>query len=87
MFQTLLLLSITLALKLIHAEATGNTSSSVGPETTTEKRSDILSVIVGGIETPIKEAADILDYNLKVIFPGKLFLGLRCGKEINVLLD
>jgi hypothetical protein len=94
MFQIQLLLSISLALKLIHAEVTENTTHNEEHEITILPRSGVVSNIVGGlvkplnillsetkevIVNPIKEVADSLKSNLKAIHPGKLCIGLRCG--------
>jgi hypothetical protein len=90
MFQMLLLLSISLTLKLINAETTENIAHNDEHDTSNETRSGIVSYIVGGlveplnillpgktkdiIVHPIKDVADTLDSNLKVIYPGKLYI-------------
>jgi hypothetical protein len=86
-FQTHLLLSIGLTLKIILAEATESTTVNNEQETTTKPRSGAVSNIVGGllkplevvlplstkevIAAPIEGVADVLDSNLKAIYPGE----------------
>jgi hypothetical protein len=87
MFQTHLLLSIGLTLKIILAEATESTTANNEQETMTS-RSGAVSNIVGGllkpldvilplktkevIAAPIQDIADVLDSRLKAIYPGEV---------------
>jgi hypothetical protein len=80
------LLSIGLTLRVILAEATENTTVSNEQETTMKPPSGVISNIVGGILKPVNpvlppsiassalNVADILDYNLKAIYPGKVHM-------------
>lgn len=77
LFQTQLLLSISLTLKLIHGEAIQNPTHYEEHETTTKPKP--------GLSDRIRKAADIIEKeifdSLKPIVPGKLCKGLRSDWE------
>lgn len=101
MFQTHLLLSIGLTLKVVLAEATDSTTANNEQETTMKPRSGAVSNIVGGllkpldvvlpqstkevIAAPIQDVADALDSRLKAIYPGEVCKWCR-GDLINILI-
>ena len=101
MFQTHLLLSIGLTLKIILAEATESTTAYNEQETTMKPRSGVVSNIVGGllkpldvvlpqstkavIAAPIQDVADVLDSRLKAIYPGEANKWGR-GDLINIFI-
>jgi len=100
-FQTHLLLSIGLTLKIILAEATESTTANNEQETTMKPRSGAISNIVGGllkplnvvlpqstkafIAAPIEDVADVLDSSLKAIYPGEACKWGR-GDLINIFI-
>jgi len=101
MFQTHLLLSIGLTLKMVLAEATESTTVNNEQETTMKPRSGAISSIVGGllkpldvvlpegtkaiIAAPIQDVADVLDSRLKAIYPGEVCKWCR-GDLINIFI-
>jgi len=101
MFQTHLLLSIGLTLKMVLAEATESTTANNEQETTMKPRSGAVSNIVSGllkpldvvlprstkeiIAAPIQDVADVLDSRLKAIYPGEVCKWRR-GDLSNILI-
>jgi hypothetical protein len=101
MFQTHLLLSIGLTLKVIVAEDTESTTANNEEETTMKPRSGVVSNIVGGllkpldvvlpqrtkavIAAPIQDVAEVLDSRLKAIYPGEVCKWCR-GDLINIFI-
>lgn len=101
MFQTHLLLSIVLTLKMVLAEATDSTTTNNEQETTIKPRSGVVSNIVGGllkpldvvlpqstkavIAAPIQDVADVLDSRLKAIYPGEVCKWCK-GDLINIFI-